>query len=193
MTTTKILANTLDPATAQQQILAALNSGSVLVDYSGHGSEQQWSFEDLFDNTAAAGLTNGSRLPVYVLMDCLNGFFHDVYEESLSTALMLAPNGGAVAVWASSGFTTEPPQAVMNQAFLRAVASKPSLPLGRAAMQGQEGNRGRRCPAHLDSVRRSVHVYRLPAIHRAFELVSDAPSQLAFRVARQPCLGRGRA
>ncbi|MGA8035809.1 MAG: C25 family cysteine peptidase [Candidatus Acidiferrales bacterium] len=137
--TTKILADTLDQATAQQQVLAALNSGSVLVDYSGHGSEQQWSFEDLFDNTAAAGLTNGSRLPVYVLMDCLNGFFHDVYDESLSTALMLAPNGGAVAVWASSGFTTEPPQAVMNQAFLRAVASKPSLPLGRAAMQAKKG------------------------------------------------------
>jgi uncharacterized repeat protein (TIGR01451 family) len=136
---TKILANSLDQATAQQQILAALNAGSVLVNYSGHGSEQQWSFADLFDDTAAAGLTNGGRLPVYVLMDCLNGFFHDVYAESLSTSLMLAPNGGAVAVWASSGFTNQPPQALMNGAFLRALAANPSTPLGRATMEAKIG------------------------------------------------------
>ncbi len=159
--TTKILADTLDQGTAQQQILAALNSGSVLVDYSGHGSEQQWSFEDLFDNTAAAGLTNGSRLPVYVLMDCLNGFFHDVYDESLSTALMLAPNGGAVAVWASSGFTTEPPQAIMNQAFLQALASQPSLPVGRAAMIAKKGIAD-------------------PDVRRTWNLFGDPSMQIAF-------------
>jgi uncharacterized repeat protein (TIGR01451 family) len=139
VTPTKILTDTLDTATAQQQILAALNSGSVLVDYSGHGAEQQWSFSDLFDDTSAASLTNGGRLAVYVLMDCLNGFFHDVYAESLSTSLILAPNGGAVAVWASSGFTTEPPQAVMNNAFLTALAQNPSLPLGRATLQAKKG------------------------------------------------------
>ena len=137
VTTTHILANTLDPATAQQQILAALNAGPVLVNYSGHGAEQQWSFADLFDDTTAAGLTNGNRLPVYVLMDCLNGFFHDVYAESLSTSLILAPNGGAVAVWASSGFTTEPPQAVLDENFLRALAANPNTPLGRAAIEAK--------------------------------------------------------
>ncbi len=136
---TTILADTLDQGTAQQQIVTALNAGSVLVDYSGHGAEQQWSFEDLFDNTAAAGLTNGNKLPVYVLMDCLNGFFHDVYAESLSTALMLAPNGGAVAVWASSGFTTQPPQAAMNQAFLSQLAANPSTPLGFATLRAKRG------------------------------------------------------
>jgi hypothetical protein len=136
---TTILADTLDPTTAGQQILAALNSGSVLVNYSGHGAEQQWSFEDLFDDTAAAGLTNGNKLPVYVLMDCLNGFFHDVYAESLSTSLMLAPHGGAVAVWASSGFTTQPPQGAMNQAFLMQLASSPKTPLGLATLLAKRG------------------------------------------------------
>jgi hypothetical protein len=67
-------------------------------------------------------------------MDCLNGFFHDVYAESLSTALLLAPNGGAVAVWASSGFTTAPPQAAMDQALLRTLAANPSQSLGRSIL-----------------------------------------------------------
>jgi len=139
VTATTILANNLDTTTAQQQIYAALNNGAVLVNYTGHGSEQQWSFSDLLDDTSAAGLTNGGRLPVFLLMDCLNGFFHDVYAESLSTSLMLAPNGGAVAVWASSGFTTEPPQAVMDQALLRSLAQSPSMPLGRAILMAKSG------------------------------------------------------
>jgi hypothetical protein len=106
----------------------------LLVNYTGHGAEQQWSFSDLLDNTSAATLSNGGRLPVFLLMDCLNGFFHDVYAESLSTALLLAPNGGAVAVWASSGFTTAPPQAAMDQALLRTLAANPSQPLGRSIL-----------------------------------------------------------
>ncbi len=156
-----ILANTLDPATAQQQILAALNAGPVLVNYSGHGAEQQWSFADLFDDTAAAGLTNGNRLPVYVLMDCLNGFFHDVYAESLSTSLMLAPNGGAVAVWASSGFTTQPPQAVLDENFLRALAATPDIPLGRAAIEAKAS-------ISDPDVRRTWILFGDPAMHIAY-------------------------
>ncbi len=136
---TEILADGQDPTAIKQQILAGLNNGSLLVNYLGHGSEEQWSFADFFDDTAAASLTNGDRLPVYVLMDCLNGFFQDVYDASLSTSLMLAPNGGAVAVWASSGFTNAPPQATMDQALLGEWKVNPSLPLGKAILAAKTG------------------------------------------------------
>ncbi|HEY4708814.1 MAG TPA: C25 family cysteine peptidase [Candidatus Acidoferrales bacterium] len=139
LATTKILADGQDPAAIKQQILAALNSGVLLVNYTGHGSEEQWSFSDLFDDTTAASLSNGDRLPVYLLMDCLNGFFQDVYDTALSTSLMLAPNGGAVAVWASSGFTNAPPQATMNQALLGEWKANPSLPLGKAMLEAKLG------------------------------------------------------
>jgi hypothetical protein len=139
LTVTKIFANGQDPSTVQQQILAALNNGSLLVDYIGHGSEEQWSFSDLLDNNLANSLTNGDRLPVYLLMDCLNGFFQDVYATSLSTSLMLAPKGGAVAVWASSGFTDAAPQATMDQALLGAWATNPSQPIGQAILNAKAG------------------------------------------------------
>lgn len=136
---TKILADGQDPGAVQRQILAALNSGALLVNYTGHGSEEQWSFADLFDDAAAAGLENGDHLPVFLLMDCLNGFFQDVYATSLSTSLMLAPHGGAVAVWASSGFTSAAPQATMDLALLRTLAASPSLPLGQAILRVKAG------------------------------------------------------
>ena len=121
------------------QIIAALNNGALLVNYSGHGAEQQWSFSDLLDTNDAAALTNGGRLPVYLLMDCLNGFFQDVYAESLATSLLLAPNGGAVAVWASSGFTNQPPQASMDKALLQELAANPGAPLGKLILEAKSG------------------------------------------------------
>jgi hypothetical protein len=135
----EILADGLDPSVVQQQIFSALNSGPLLVNYSGHGSVEQWSFADFLDDSSAANLTNGDQLSVYLLMDCLNGFFHDVYTTSLAESLLLAPNGGAVAVWASSGFTDQPPQASMNQALLQILKTNPSMPIAAAIVQAKNG------------------------------------------------------
>ena len=129
----------LTPRRSTREILEALNNGALLVDYSGHGAEQQWSFVDLFDNTDVATLSNGGRLPVYLLIDCLNGLFQDVYAQSLAKALILAPNGGGVAVWASSGFTNEPPQDSMNLALLQQLAAYPNDPLGLLILHAKNG------------------------------------------------------
>jgi uncharacterized repeat protein (TIGR01451 family) len=136
---TEIFADGMDPTVVTQQIYTALNSGPLLVNYSGHGAVEQWSFSDFLDDTSAATLTNGDQLSVYLLMDCLNGFFQDVYSTSLAETLLLAPNGGAVAVWASSGFTNQPPQASMNQALLQILKSSPSMPVAAAIVQAKSG------------------------------------------------------
>jgi hypothetical protein len=137
--TSQLLTDGMDPTTAHSQILAALNNGALLVDYNGHGAEQQWSFSNLFDNSDAAALTNGDRLPVYLLIDCLNGLFQDVYAQSLAESLLLSPHGGAVAVWASSGITPQPPQASMDLAFLHELAAHPSESIGRMILNAKTG------------------------------------------------------
>jgi uncharacterized repeat protein (TIGR01451 family) len=134
LTVNKILADGQDPEAVRQQILAGLNNGALIVNYNGHGSTEQWSFANFLDDDAATALTNGQRLPVYLLMDCLNGFFHDVYTQSLAESLMLSPNGGAVAVWASSGFTDAQPQAFLNQSLLTTLSQNRTLPLGSAIL-----------------------------------------------------------
>jgi hypothetical protein len=134
---TEILADGQDPAVVSQQILAALDNGALIVNYTGHGAEEQWSFSDLFDDTSASQLTNGDRLPVFLIMDCLNGFFDDVYGTSLATSLVLAPNGGGVAVWASSGLTDAPPQAAMDSALLQIMTANPSMPIGQAILMAK--------------------------------------------------------
>jgi hypothetical protein len=164
----QILTDGVDPSAARSQILSALNNGALLVDYNGHGAEQQWSFADLFDSTAASGLTNGGQLPVYLLIDCLNGLFQDVYAESLAESLLLAPNGGAVAVWASSGFTDQAPQVSMNLAFLQAMAAHPDQPIGRFVLQAKTLTTDK-------DVRRTWILFGDPAMKFHFGATAAAP------------------
>jgi hypothetical protein len=139
MQVTDVFASTMTIPQAQQDILAAINSGQLLVNYAGHGSEEEWSGDDLFDNTSANSLTNGSSLPVFLIMDCLNGFFQDVYDEPLAVTLMLAPNGGAVAVLSSSGLNQAPPQTLLDKLVVQSAMTSPQPALGDAILKAKSG------------------------------------------------------
>jgi uncharacterized repeat protein (TIGR01451 family) len=134
ITATDVFAGTLGTATARQNLLDGINNGQLLVNYNGHGSVEVWSGGGLFNDTQAATLTNGNKLPLFVIMNCLNGFFHDVYTQSMAEALMLAPNGGAVAVWASSGLTAPDPQFAMDRKLAQTLFSNSTVPLGDAVL-----------------------------------------------------------
>ena len=53
----------------------------------------------------ASSFTNNNGLSMFVLSTCLNGLFHDSTNNSLAERLLQNPQGGAVAVWAPSGYT----------------------------------------------------------------------------------------
>jgi len=167
--TSQVVADGVDSTAVRSQILSALNGGALLVNYNGHGAEQQWSFSDFFDTTDAAALTNGGRLPVYLLIDCLNGLFQDVYEQSLAESLILAPNGGAVAVWASSGFTEQTPQVSMNLAFLHEMALRPTEPIGRIVLNAKSNTTD-------NDVRRTWILFGDPAMKMHFSASGTALS-----------------
>ena len=80
---------------AHSDIVDAMNSGSLLATYLGHASVEIWA-NNVFSPADAMALTNGNRLPVVVALNCLNGYFHDVYTLSLAEALMKAPDPGAM-------------------------------------------------------------------------------------------------
>jgi uncharacterized repeat protein (TIGR01451 family) len=116
-------------------IVNALNGGALLAEYIGHGSVELWG-ENLFNSGDASALSNGTRLPFVVAMTCLNGFFHDLYTTSMAEGLMMAPNGGAVAVWASSTLTEPDVQSIMNQELTRQLFT-PGTTIGEAARRAK--------------------------------------------------------
>jgi hypothetical protein len=113
-------------------LLAKLNAGPFLVNYFGHGSVEVW--DGTLTRADAQALTN-QHASIYVSMNCLNGFFHDVYTESLAETLLKAPAGGAVAVWASSTLTSFEHQAALNREFLKLLTR---TSLGEAAMAAKK-------------------------------------------------------
>ena len=137
MLSTDVFVDTVGVAAARTDIVNSINSGQLLVNYLGHGSEEQWSGSDIFDDNAASTLTNGSQLPIFLIMDCLNGFFQDVYAEPLGVSLMLAQNGGGVAVLASSGLNQAPPQTTLDSAVVQNAFSVNGQTLGEAILDAK--------------------------------------------------------
>ena len=108
-------------AAARAELFARVTEGQLLVNYLGHGSTTVWGKNaDLLGRADVTdGWRPGTRLPVVVAMNCLNGFFQGIYgEESLAEAFLRAPEG-AVATWASSSLTHAAPQAAANREFFR--------------------------------------------------------------------------
>ena len=118
-------------ATPKATIVAALNSGSLLVNYFGHGDLEYWS-TNVFNGGDASNLTNGAQLPVMMLVTCYNGYFHRPNSKSLAEALLLAPDGGAVALWAASTLTRAYWETVLNQEVYRQLFGTGSLTIGQA-------------------------------------------------------------
>jgi len=95
-------------ATLTADIQAQIDAGSLLVNYSGHGSIQIWAEERIFDTGDVPGLANAGRYPFIINMNCLSGYF--AYPAawnypSLGEALMRAQDKGAVGGLGPTGQT----------------------------------------------------------------------------------------
>jgi len=103
----------------------------------GHASVNLWS-GSLLTNEDAGNLTNAERLPVFVMMTCLNGYFHDPSLDSPAESLLKAENGGAVAVWTSTGMTMPVEQSVLNkQLYQLLFTSGNAMTLGEATARAK--------------------------------------------------------
>jgi hypothetical protein len=124
-----------DPS-AGQHLVDALNDGKKVVNYNGHGSIDLWR-ANLLTSGGAATLTNSQKLSIVVAMTCLNGYFVDERIESLAHALLSAREGGAVAMWSSSGMTNPDGQALADQELFRQIFNGTSARLGDATIKAK--------------------------------------------------------
>lgn len=123
-------------AAVRAQVVSALNQGPSIVNFFGHGSINIWTSGPIFGTKEAATLRN-SRLSLYVMMTCLNGYFTDIEIASLGEALIYNPSGGAAAIWSSTGETVPTDQIAMDQKALGLLLSKPETRLGDAMVQAK--------------------------------------------------------
>jgi kumamolisin len=130
---------TRDPVTDNHATLIGdINAAPDLVNFVGHGTEDTWSQNSSWlSDLDVSSLTNSGHPAFFVLMTCLNGDFADPTRDSLAASLLLA-NGGAVAVWASSGLTVPSGQLEANQALYQQLFGSSTPPaLGEAVRQAK--------------------------------------------------------
>jgi hypothetical protein len=115
----------------------AFGRWSLLMNYLGHGSVEVWS-DYIFTSTAAETLTNGDKQPFVVTMNCLNGYFHDPYVESVAEALLKNSGGGAFGVWASSALTTPGEQLRVDLELFRQLFGGTHPSIGDAVLKAKQ-------------------------------------------------------
>lgn len=138
-----------DPvASLSADIVAAINRGSTLVTYMGHGQYGSWGRSNndfMFDLADVAALHNDGQLPVVLVANCLNGFFAGSQATpSLAEALQRQRAGGAIAVWAPSGLGYPADHLHLLRTFYRAIFAprRPTLGVATMIAKGALFNRG---------------------------------------------------
>jgi len=88
-----------DPHASSSQVSGAVNGGTSLINYTGHGWGSGWGTTG-FSNSNVAGLINGDKLPWIISVACNNGTYHN--SECFGEAWLKKSNGGAILMLASS-------------------------------------------------------------------------------------------
>jgi hypothetical protein len=127
---------------ATDALRARMNEGTLLVNFTGHGSDQQLADERVFETSGVPGLTNRNRPFLFFTASCSVGKY-DYFGEGLGESMLLHRGGGAIAVYSASAVATSAGNSEMNQKFFRALFPDRSAldprPLGAAAVLAKNG------------------------------------------------------
>ena len=123
-------------AAIHSAILNDWNRGTLLVQYTGHSSWQQWAAERFFHLDDLPALHNSRRLPVLVEATCFTSAFHRP-EPTLDEELVTRPDAGAVAAWGPTGLGASPGHQRLAAGFFRAVFSDTVGTVGEATLAGK--------------------------------------------------------
>ena len=91
----KIYLSQLGTSATRSSILDAFDDGASIMSYIGHGGIHLWANENLLNIGQMDSLSPQSQQPILFTMNCLNGYFHFPYHDSLAEALLKAEGRGS--------------------------------------------------------------------------------------------------
>lgn len=118
-----------DADKAKERSFAALKAGAGLLSFYGHSNQFQMAVTNITNGRSNGLLTlydpdlaqNGSKLPMVLQMTCLTSSFHTPTNSgtTIDERFVLAPDGGAIAVWGSSGLGVSYGHEMLQEGFLK--------------------------------------------------------------------------
>ncbi len=118
-------------ATARTQLLAAMNSGTALVTFTGHSGPASWTFSNLFNTNDAAALTNVGKPFVVVQWGCWNTYYVDPVNNYLVQKFLFSGDQGAAAVLGASTLTDLTSEELLGELLTPRLVT-PGMSIGQA-------------------------------------------------------------
>ncbi|MBU8934687.1 MAG: type IX secretion system sortase PorU [candidate division Zixibacteria bacterium] len=119
--------------TANPDIVAAFNNGSLIINYVGHGNPELWAHEHVFTRLEdLPQLSNYDRLPLVFVASCAIGFFDEPLNDAMAEDLLVHPAGGAIGVISAARIVYSSDNAVFNQTVFSALFEDDSLTIAEA-------------------------------------------------------------
>jgi len=133
----KIYLGRLGTGATREAIGKAFDEGAGLLSYLGHGGIHLWAQENIFDSSRVPTLAPQPERPLVLTLNCLNGYFHFPYFDSLAEELVKARHKGAVAAFSPSGLSLNEPAHLFHKALVAELVSGRHPRLGDALRAAQ--------------------------------------------------------
>lgn len=124
---------------ARMLLMNGINSGTVFLNYIGHGGVNILAGEGLLKTDDIASMTNRGKYPVLAAMTCSAGQFAIPGYDSISEALLMKKDAGAAAVWAPTGLSYNSLSVILDEEFLKAAFSNNKTILGDVILKALSG------------------------------------------------------
>jgi len=153
---------------ANSDIIEQINRGSVIFNYTGHGSEAVWAHEQVFvSDVTVPQLNNSDRLTFVTAATCTFGLYDRPELQSGTERLILKPDGGAIGGLSSPRLVYSGQNSVFNQTFFSNMIVKGRESDGRMKRIG-------------DAIYSTKQQWHSDAGYEKFHLFSDPALRLAF-------------
>jgi hypothetical protein len=130
-------------SSARTNLINDLNTkGALIANYVGHGSVAQYADEGVLRISDVASLNNAGKLPIFVSMDCLDGYYSfpasttgaSPLQPALTPALVLQQDVGAIAAYSPTGLGVANGHDIMHHGFYDSIMAQNATYLGQAVL-----------------------------------------------------------
>lgn len=112
---------------AKKAILESLNSGTLFLNYVGHGNETTLSAEEIFKVQDLENWPNQAQLPLWFTATCEFGRHDSPFIRSAAEELLFAESKGAIGLLATGRPVFSSVNFTINEAFIQALAAAGKL------------------------------------------------------------------
>ncbi len=109
---------------ANRALNDAIDKGSLIVNYTGHGGEAGWSYEQVLTTADILSWKNAAKLPVFVTATCEFSRFDNPERYTAGEMLINQPNGGAIALYSTTRLAFAGYNILLNTSFFQHLMDK---------------------------------------------------------------------